>query len=107
MQNLLDELYDKYCRPTPQPKAQQEIEESHQQLIHSLEKPERKLILRIIDNKDHIAGTLARENFTSGFWLAWRLFTQLHQYDSGRSFEKNLDGNGRFSMPQEELHDEI
>lgn len=103
MQKPLDELYDQYNRFVPDTEIQQEIEECHRQLIRSLEKPERKLVLRIIDNKDLIAGARARESFTCGFWLAWRLLTQLHQYDSGRSLEKTLDGNGRFSMPHEEM----
>lgn len=99
MQKPLDELYDQYNRFIPGTKTQQEIEKCHQQLIRSLEKPGRKLVLRIIDNKDLIAGARARESFACGFWLAWRLFTQLHQYDSDRSLEKTIDGNGRFFMP--------
>ena len=98
MQNPLDELYDQYCRATPQAEAQREIEESHQQLIRSLEKPERRLVLRIIDNKDSICGSRARESFASGFWLAWRLLTQLHQIDNDRSLEEILNVGGRFSM---------
>ncbi|SBV98586.1 conserved hypothetical protein [uncultured Eubacteriales bacterium] len=106
MQKPLDELHDQYNHFIPDAETQQEIEKCHQQLICSLEKPERKLVLRIIDNKDLIAGARARESFSCGFWLAWCLFTQLHQYDSGRSLEKTLDGNGRFSMPFAESPDE-
>lgn len=97
MQSPLGELYDQYNRFIPDTETQQEIEECHQQLIRSLEKSEHKLVLRIIDNKDLLAGARARESFSCGFWLAWCLFTQLRQYDSGRSLEKTLDGNGRFS----------
>ncbi|MEA4969819.1 MAG: XRE family transcriptional regulator [Candidatus Pelethousia sp.] len=45
MQNPLDELYDQYNRFAPDAEIQRKIEECHQQLIRSLEKPERKLIL--------------------------------------------------------------
>lgn len=85
MQNTLDKLYDQYNRFTPNVETLQEIEAAHQALIRSLEKPERKLVLRIIDGKDLIAGSHARESFACGFWIAWRLFSQLHAYDSGRS----------------------
>jgi len=71
-----------------------------------LEKPERKLVLRIIDNKDLIADARARESFTCGFWLAWRLFSQLHTYESDRSLEKNLNVDGHFTMQREEVNDE-
>ena len=106
MKSILDELYDSYARFTPRPEVQREIEHSHKLLIERLEKPERKLILRIIDAKDQIAGSRARESFGCGFWLAWRLFTQLHSYDSGRSLEEILGANDRFSMSEEHENDE-
>lgn len=99
MKNILDELYDKYNRPAHKPEVQHEIDESHKRLIETLGKPERKQVLRIIDNKDLIAGARARESFQCGFWLAWRLFAQLHSYDSGRSLEEILNADGRFVMP--------
>lgn len=100
MKSVLDELYDRYARFTPQPEVQREIEHSHKLLIERLEKSERKLILRIIDAKDQIAGSRARESFACGFWLAWRLFTQLHSYNSGRSLEEILGANDRFPMSE-------
>ncbi|MEG1205885.1 MAG: hypothetical protein RSD08_03410 [Oscillospiraceae bacterium] len=100
MKNIFDELYDQYSRPTVQLETQREIDESHRALIEQLAKPERKLVLRIIDNKDLIAGANARESFQCGFWLAWRLFTQLGSYDSGRSLEEILNAGGRFVVPQ-------
>ena len=87
-------------RPTVQLEAQREIDESHRALIEQLAKPQRKLVICIIDNKDLIAGTNARESFQCGFWLAWRLFTQLSSYDSGRSLEEILNAGGRFAVPQ-------
>ena len=98
MQNILDKLYNQYCKKAPQPQVQQEIENCHQQLILSLEKPERKLVLRIIDNKDLIADTRAKESFACGFWLAWRILSQLHTYDSGRSLGKISSVGDRFTM---------
>ncbi|OPX83591.1 MAG: hypothetical protein A4E53_04538 [Pelotomaculum sp. PtaB.Bin104] len=98
MNDILDELYRRFFHSSPQTDLQREIEDAHRQLIDRLEKPERKLVLRIIDTKDMIAGTGAQESFNCGFWLAWRLFTQLHEYDGGHSVEENLNADDRFFM---------
>lgn len=98
MQSPLDELYDQYNRFIPDAEIQREIEACHQQLIRSLEKPERKLVLRIIDSKDLICGNRAKESFACGFWLAWRIRSQLHTYDNDRSLEETLKESGRFAM---------
>ena len=53
-----------------------------------------------------IAGARARESFECGFWLAWRLCTQLNMIDNGRLLEQQLKAGGRFVMEQEEPEDE-
>ena len=106
MQNPLDELYDQYNRFAPDTEIQREIEACHQQLIRSLEKPERKLILRIIDSKDLISGFRGKESFACGFWLAWRLLSQLHTYDNDRFLEESLKESGRFAMREGDATDE-
>lgn len=78
METIMDELYEQYGQTFLQLEVQKEIEQAHQALIYSLEKPECKLVLRIIDNKDLIAEVRARESFECGFWIAWRLLTQLN-----------------------------
>ncbi len=107
MQNPLDELYDQYNRFVPDAEIQKEIEACHQQLIRSLEKPERKLILQIIDRKDMISGLRAKESFVCGFWLAWGLLSQLYHYQSDRSPEESLKENGRFIMREGDAADEV
>ncbi|WP_169008024.1 DUF6809 family protein [Faecalispora jeddahensis] len=108
MQNILNELYNQYFQATPQPQLQKEIEKCHQALIRSLEKPERKLVLRIIDDKDLIAGTLTRESFNCGFRLAWRLLTELNIYNNGHLVEEQLNSDDRFFMKNSDIrHDEI
>ena len=102
MKTILEELHDSYNNFSPDPAAQTEVDNAHQALIRSIEKPERKLILRIIDNKDLIAGARARESFECGFWLAWRLCTQLNMYDNGRLLEQQLNAGDRFAMEKEE-----
>jgi len=63
-------------------------------------------VLRIIDNKDLIAGARARDSFECGFWLAWRLCTQLDMIDNGRLLGQQLNAGGRFVMEQEDCEDE-
>lgn len=52
MNETLKNLYDRFYTPLTASEASQEVEDAHRQLIQRLNKPERKLILRIIDAKD-------------------------------------------------------
>lgn len=63
--------------------AEQEIEACHHQLIERLEKPERKLVLRIIDTQNLIAEERSIDSFLCGFKLAWELSNELNHYESG------------------------
>lgn len=72
MENVLEELFSQYNSYSPEPATQHEIEEAHQQFIRGLEKLKQKLVPRIIDSQDLIAGARARESFKCGYWLAWR-----------------------------------
>ena len=49
MNETLRLLYDKFYTPLPMVESEQEVENCHRQLIERLDKPERKLVLRIID----------------------------------------------------------
>ena len=83
MNELLKALYDNFYEklPATQPKA--EIERCHQELIAKLSKPERKLVLQIIDCKDQIAEDLSIDSFIAGFRLAWKLSQELNSYEKG------------------------
>ena len=77
---LLKELYDCfYIRPELD-EQENEVEKCHKALIAALEKPERRLVLRIIDAQDYIKTETSVDSFIAGFELAWRLFNELH-YD--------------------------
>ena len=47
MNETLKLLYDRFYTPLPLTEYEQEVEACHRQLIERLEKPERKLVLRI------------------------------------------------------------
>ena len=83
MKTLLKDLYDCFYTPPELPAQKKEIEECHQALIEVLEKPERRLVLQIIDAKDRIVEDTSIDSFISGFELAWRLSIWI-------GFRKNL-----------------
>lgn len=88
MNQLLHDLYDYFYSPPELSVQKQEIEECHQALIERLDKPERRLVLRIIDAKDRIAEDTSIDSFISGFELAWQLSIELNQYEKERSVSR-------------------
>ena len=83
MNDTLKLLYDRFYTPLPMEEAEQEINDCHRQLIERLEKPERKLVLRIIDTQNLIAEERSIDSFLCGFKLAWELSNELNHYESG------------------------
>lgn len=85
MNEILKALYDSFYQPLDSAKEKQEIKDCHWQLIERLDKPERKLVLRIIDCKNQIAEDLSIDSFISGFSLAWRLVNELNNHEKTAS----------------------
>ena len=83
MNDTLKLLYERFCTPLLMEDAEQEIDDCHQQLINRLAKPERKLVLRIIDTQNLIAEERSIDSFLCGFKLAWELSNELNHYKSG------------------------
>ena len=88
MNETLKTLYDRFYTPLPIPDARQEIEDAHHQLIQRLGKSDRKLVLRIIDAKDHIAAERLNDGFICGFELAWKLSSELNSFDESRPADR-------------------
>ena len=88
MNKPLKDLYDCFYTPPELPVQKREIEECHQALIEVLEKPERRLVLQIIDAKDCIVDATSIDSFISGFELAWQLSTELNHYKKERSVSR-------------------
>lgn len=89
MYDTLKLLYDRFYTPLPMDEAEQEIDDCHRQLIDLLEKPERKLVLRIIDTQNLIAEERSIDSFLCGFKLAWDLSNELNHYESGHPSRYN------------------
>ena len=78
MNEMLKALYDGFYEKLPATQLRAEVERCHQELIEKLERPERKLVLQIIDCKDQIAEDLSIDSFIAGFRLAWKLSQELN-----------------------------
>lgn len=88
MNNLLKNLYDCFYTPPEFSEQKREVEECHQALIKALEKPERRLVLRIMDAQSLMAEKRSIDSFISGFELAWQLSMELNQYENERSVSR-------------------
>ena len=99
---LLKELYDYfYVRPELD-EQENEVEECHKALIEALAKPERKLVLRIIDAQNLITEQTSLDSFTAGFELAWRLSIELQNEENERSsFWRTGRAGARFACEEE------
>lgn len=82
---LLKDLYDCFYTPPEFPVQKQEIDECHHALSEVLGKPERRLVLQIIDAKDRIAEDTFINSFISEFELAWKLSVELDHYENEHS----------------------
>ena len=80
MNELLKTIYDCLYTRADSTELVSEIEDCHRQLVERLDKPERKLVLHIIDNKDRIAEELSIDSFICGFQVATKLAAELDYY---------------------------
>ena len=80
----LKSLYDRFYTSLPLGQYEQEVESCHHQLIKRQEKPERKLVLQIIDTQNHIIKERSLDSFRRGFRLAWELANELNHFEMDR-----------------------
>lgn len=103
MKTLLKDLYDCFYTLPEFSEQKQEVEECHQTLIKVLEKPERRLVLRIMDAQSLMAEERSMDSFISGFELAWQLSMELNQYEKERSVSRcTAKGSSALSVSGEE-----
>ena len=97
MNETLKALYDSFYKPLALAEEKQEIKDCHRQLIEKLDKPERKLVLRIIDAKDPSAELLSIDSFICGFELACKMAAELDRYKqkSERPVSKEIGPGAR------------
>ena len=102
MENVLKTLYWNLYTPYVNEEAEQELDDCHKQLIGVLGKPERKLVLQIIDGKDRLADEIGLDSFIFGFKLATQLAHELKKYDGHLRSEQNAGEDVRRSIMSEE-----
>ena len=104
MNKLLKDLYDRFYTPPELAATKREIEECHRALIEALGKPERRLVLQIIDAKDRVAEETSIDSFIAGFELAWKLSVELNHYENERSVscQTAMGSGARFASKEEE-----
>ena len=102
MNELLKTLYWNLYTPYVNEESEQELDVCHKQLIEVLGKPERKLVLRIIDGKDRLADEIGLDSFIFGFKLATQLAHELKKYDGHLRSEQTADEDVRRSILLEE-----
>ena len=102
MNELLKILYWDLYIPYENQEAEQELDDCHKQLVNVLGKPERKLVLRIIDGKDRLADEIGLDSFIFGFKLATQLAHELKKYDGHLRSEQTADEDVRCSIMSEE-----
>ena len=98
MNELLKTLYWNLYTPYVNEDSEQELDVCHKQLIEVLDKPERKLVLRIIDGKDRLADEIGLDSFIFGFKLATQLAHELKKYDGHLRSKQTSDEDVRRSI---------
>ena len=102
---LFRALYDCFYTRPRFDEQENEVEECHKALIEVLTKPERKLVLQIIDAQDYIKTETSVDSFIVGFELAWRLSNELYYDDKERSvLDKTRKAAVDFAMEAKGVH---
>ena len=78
MNDLLKALYDIFYKPPKMTETLSEIKSIHQQLVEQLDKPARRLVLKLVDDEEKIADDLSLDSFIAGFQLAWQLSAEVN-----------------------------
>ena len=102
MTELLKILYWNLYTPYSNEETEQELDDCHKQLIDVLGKPERKLVLQIVDGKDRLADEIGLDSFIFGFKLATQLAHELKKYDGHLRSKQTADEDVRRSIMTEE-----
>ena len=84
MNEQLKALYECFYKPLPATQLKQRIKDCHQTLMETLDKPERQLVIQIMDIKDQIAEDSSIDSFITGLRLGWQLSNELNMYEKTR-----------------------
>ena len=77
MESILNELYHHFYWPLELPELEKEVEECREKLAETLDKPERKVLLQLMDAQDAVADELSADSFACGLKLGLCLSKEL------------------------------
>lgn len=87
MYETLRGLHRKCYTRAVMPELECDYDDAFQQLMSRLSKPERKLVLKVVDTKGLMMERAELDSFACGFQLALGLTTELQHYEEERSEE--------------------
>lgn len=102
MNNILIAFYDHFYRMPEGTPQETRIKANHQLLRQRLSKRNRKLVLRIIDDKDLICSDVSLDSFICGFQLAWQISNQIQNYDGCSDCSQKAEPDTRQLFYKEE-----
>ena len=78
MHDYMRALHDRFYTPSEQiKKLKEETRSTHRELSERLEKPERRLLLKLVDLADNLRGHACIESFIAGYKLAHGIHQEL------------------------------
>lgn len=87
MYETLKELHRKFYTRAVMSELKYDYDDAFQQLMSRLSKPERKLVLKVVDTKGLMMERAELDSFVCDLRLALGLTTQLQHYEEERSEE--------------------
>ena len=87
MYETLRDLHRKCYTREVMPELECDYDDAFQQLMSRLSKPERKLVLKVVDTKGLMMERAELDSFACGFRLALELTTESQQHKKERSEE--------------------
>ena len=84
MNEQLKALYDCFYKPLPATELTKKVKDCQQALMETLDKPERLMVIQIMDIKDQIAEDSSIDSFITGLRLGWQLSNELNMYEKTR-----------------------
>ncbi len=87
MYETLKDLHRKFYTRAVMPELRCDYDDAFQQLMSRLAKPERKLVLKVVDTKGLMMERAELDSFACGLQLALGLTTELQHYQEERSEE--------------------
>ena len=105
MHDYMKALYHRFKTPSRRAEyLDRKIKRTHNQLTRLLDKPERKLLLRIADMEDELRDEACLNSFISGFRLAQGIQQELLADQPTYSFEAEDERHACEKFSQEEIN---